>query len=257
MKDTKEVQEQNLLENKTKKQNKMLRLVITLCVVAVFALGLYLILKLTGSLEKLTKPEQIKTMILNAGVWGYLLFFVVQFLQATFIPIPAIVTTIAGLMVFDVWNTLWISIISILLASAFSFWLGRKFGKKLVYWIIGKEEAERYNNELKKGKYAFFLMLLFPGFPDDILCILAGMTNMTFRFFITSNLITRPIVISLIVFFGSGSIIPFSGWGIYAWIVLALFMIFAFYYSVKKQPEIEAFIGKLSNKMSKVFKKKS
>ena len=52
-------------------------------------------------------------------------------------------------------------------------------------------------------------------------------------------------------FLGSGTIIPFSGWGIPVWIVLVLFAIVCFYLSIRYQQQIENFIMKLSGKMSK------
>ncbi len=244
------------LEEKLEQRNKALRFSVAIGLLILIVFAIYLPLKLTGSLDKISNPENIKTVILKTGIWGYFTFFVIQFIQVTFIPIPAVVTTIAGTMVFGPWHTLWISLCSVLLASIFAFWLGRKFGKKVVYWIVGKKETEKYEKTLKKGKYVFFLMMLFPGFPDDILCMLAGMTAMSFKYFLTTNLITRPITISAIVFFGSGMIIPFSDWGIYVWILLGILMAIAFYISVKKQQEVENFLIKLSNKLKRKEKNK-
>lgn len=239
-------------KNKTSETKKIVfKVFITLFLFFVFSLMVYIPLQQSGALNKIKSVEELKAIILNSGVWGYLIFFAIQFIQVTFIPIPAAVTTVAGALVFGPWPAFFISLVSILLASCLSFWIGRKFGTKVVYWIVGKEQAQKYNQKLKRGKYVFFLMMLFPGFPDDILCLLAGMTTMSFKFFLTTNLITRPIVIFALVFFGSGLVIPFSGWGIYAWAALAIFMLFAFYISVKKQQQIENFLFKLANKFSK------
>jgi uncharacterized membrane protein YdjX (TVP38/TMEM64 family) len=107
------------------------------------------------------------------------------------------------------------------LGSLVTFVLGKIFGKKLVVWMVGEEKTEKYAEMLNdKGRFAFVMMMLFPGFPDDILCLVAGVTAMSYKFFITSIVITRPVMIAVYSYFGSGHIIPFSGWGIPVWIAI-------------------------------------
>ena len=98
-------------------------------------------------------------------------------------------------------------------------------------------------------------MMLFPFFPDDILCIVAGAINMSFKFFLITNLITRPIVYVTLCFFGSGSIIPYSGWGLIVWAILIIIGLILFYLSYKFQPQIENFVEKLGKKLNKRDKK--
>ena len=100
----------------------------------------------------------------------------------------------------------------------------------------------------EKGKYVFFLMMLFPLFPDDILCLVAGMTTMSFRFFLTTIFLTRPIGIIMTCYLGSGEIIPFHGWGLIVWGILIVAMAILFICSYKYQEKIEDFLGKLANK---------
>ncbi len=240
-------------KNGTTTKQKIVRSAISLSAIAGIFLAIYLILKLTGSLNKIDSPESLKEVILSGGSLSYLIFFIIQFLQVTFIPLPAVITTIAGSMVFGPWTTFFLSLSAVLIGSIFAFWLGRKFGRRLIVWIIGEKEAEKWGEKLAKGKYVFFLMMLLPGFPDDILCILAGATPMSYRFFITTNLITRPIVFASIAFLGGGQIIPFSGWGIPAWIVLVLLSAVAFYFSIKYQQKIEKKIDSVAEKIKRLF----
>ena len=78
---------------------------------------------------------------------------------------------------------------------------------------------------------------------------------MSYRFFIITNLITRPISLIVICFLGSGQLIPFSGWGIPIWIVLVVLALIVLYLSFKFQPQIEKFVvnlgAKLTNKKQK------
>ena len=148
------------------------------------------------------------------------------------------------------------SFIAIMLGSVFAFWLGRKFGKGLLSWIAGKEDAEKWSRKLTNGKYLYFLMMLFPVFPDDVLCMAAGVTNMSFKFFFFTNLITRPIAIFCTCFLGSGELIPFSGYGLIVWPILIVLLITACILSFKYQNKIEEKVEALSNKIKEKKEKK-
>lgn len=232
----------------------LLKLTITIIGIASVVAIVFFTLKKTGALDKIDDVTDLKNTIKSYGIWSRLFFFALQFLQVTFIPLPSALTTLAGTIVFGPLQAFLISVVAIFLGSLLAFFLGKKFGKPLVRWIVG-EDFEKLENKLSKGKYMFFLMLLFPLFPDDTLCLLAGASNMTYRFFINSVLIARPISIFCLCFVGSGSVIPFSGWGIPVWIVMLLCLAFLMVFSIKKQNEIEKWLGKLNTKI-KVMQEK-
>ena len=229
---------------------KILRALVVVGVLALIFLAIFLPLYLTGALKKIRSAEEMQAFIQSGGVWSYLIFFAIQFLQVTFLPIPAAVTTVAGTLVFGPWITCGISFVAVMLASVFSFFLGRRVGKRLVVWVAGEKDYEKWAEKLGKGKFVFFLMMLFPVFPDDILCMVVGTTNMTWKFFIITNLITRPIGILTTCFLGSG-IIPFEGWWFVLWGFLAVACVVLFVLSYKYQPQIEAFIVKLAKKIER------
>ncbi len=239
---------------KKETKSKIIKVVIIIVALLLIALAIYLPLELTGTIDKIDSAEELGQIIRDGGVYSYIIFVVVQFLQVTFLPLPAAVTTIAGTLVFGPWITLGLSLFAVLLGSAFAFFLGRKVGRRLVVWVAGEKDAIKWEEKLKRGKYVFFLMMLFPVFPDDILCIVAGCIGMDWKFFMVTNLITRPLSIGALCFFGSGQVIPFSGWGIPVWIVLVVLGIIAIYLSVKYQPQIENFITKLGARLTRRFR---
>ena len=242
--------------NKEKKA-KIIKIFIIVISLIVIALAIYLPLKLTGTIDKIDSAEELKEFILAGGGYSYFIFVFIQFLQVTFLPLPAAVTTVAGTLVFGPWITFGLSLLAVMLGSIFAFYLGRKIGRKLVIWVAGEKDAIKWEEKLRRGKYVYFLMMLFPVFPDDILCIVAGCIGMNWKFFLVTNIITRPISIGLTCFLGSGEIIPFSGWGIPVWIVLIIIAIIIFYLSVKYQPKIEEFVTNLADKFSKKKNTKS
>ncbi len=226
----------------------VLKLFITLLGIAGLVSIVFFILKKTGALDKIDDVTDLKNTIKSYGIWSRLFFFALQFLQVTFIPLPSALTTLAGTIVFGPLQSFLISVVAIFLGSLLAFFIGKKFGKPLVKWIVG-EDFDKLESKLSKGKYMFFLMLLFPLFPDDTLCLLAGASNMTYRFFINCVLIARPISIFCLCFVGSGSIVPFSGWGIPVWIVMLLSLAFLMIFSIKKQDDIEKWLSRLNTKI--------
>lgn len=242
--------------SKEEKKAKAIKLSIILLIFAILCLAIYLPLQLSGTLHKIDSAEKLQQVILSGGAYSYLIFFAFQFLQTTILPIPAVVTTVAGTLVFGPWITFAISLLAVLSGSLFAYFLGKKLGRKLIIWVIGKKSALKWEEKLSKGKYVYFLMMLFPFFPDDILCIVAGAINLNFRFFLISNLIARPIVIASTCFFGSGQIIPFHSWGIIVWIILIIIGIIMFYMSWRYSKQIENFVERLGQKLSNFFSRK-
>lgn len=238
------------LDNTTKK-GKILRFIIVCLVFSMIILGIYLALKFTGTLDKLESLEDIKKLILSGGNFSLIVFVIIQFLQVTILPIPAFLTTVAGAIIFGPLITFILSFVSILLGSLFAFWLGRKFGKRILIWTVGKEDAQKWTKKLTNGKYAFFLMMLFPAFPDDILCMAAGVTNMSWKFFTITNLITRPIGIFCICYLGSGTLLPYEGYYLIAWAFILILLVTLFVLSIKYQGKIEKFVDKINNKITK------
>lgn len=230
---------------KKETKSKILRISLIVAVFVLITLAVFLPLKLSGALNKISNEDDLKQIINDGGLYSYLIFFAIQFLQATFLPIPAMVTTITGTLIFGPFVSFLISFVAIFLASLLMFFLGKKVGKKFVVWAVGKDDFEKWSNALSKGKYTFFLMMLFPLFPDDILCLLAGATMpMSYTFFIVTNLITRPIGILATCYLASGKLIPFSGWGIPVWCVLAVLGIAALILSFKYQNKLESLFTK-------------
>ena len=230
----------------------------SLIIVGVFALIIgigYFVLKLTGVLSLFDSAESLKELILSTGIWSRIVYLIIQFLQVTFIPIPAMITTVAGCLIFGAWETVLLSIIAIMLGRIFAFWLGRKFGLPIVKWMVGEDDANKWSQVLGKGKYTYFLMLLFPLFPDDVLCMIAGITDMSWKFYIIANIIAVVTTCFAMCFFASGELIPFAGWGIPVWIILGVLLVVAIIFSFKYKDKIESFVYKLGDKFNNRNKK--
>lgn len=223
-------------------KKKILRTIIVLvCFVAVGVL-LYYILVWTGAWEYINSVEKLRQFILSLGFWGRFAFVLIQFLQVTFLPVPSTITTLAGVLIYGPLQTALLSLSGILLGSVFAFWLGRMFGKKLVTFMVGEKTCQKWADFLTNAKYSFFVMMILPMFPDDVLCLVAGITNMSWPFFVTTNLLARPIGVFLTCYLGSGEIIPYYGWGLAVWAVIIVVVAVLLFLTYKYQKQIENFL---------------
>lgn len=236
----------------------------TSALMAIFAISYYIILKY-DLVSKFDSAEKIQAFLAKYGAYAGLIYVLIQFLQVTIIPVPAAITTVAGVALFGFWQTFLYSIIGIMCGSMFAFFLGRRFGVKLIIWLCGQSVYEKYTKLTKgKDKIVLTMMFLFPFFPDDLLCIAAGITDMKYWEFFVIMLFTRPINILIMegAFKGISSI-PLTGYGIPIWIALIggtlAVVAIAFKYSKNIEDMLMKFFDKISSKFhtkSKIVKTK-
>ena len=230
---------------------KIIRTVIVVLVISGLIVLGYYILNWTGVWEHINTAEKLRDVILSWGIWGRLGFIFIQFAQVTFLPLPSTVTVIAGSLVYGPLQGGLLSLAGILLGSIFAFFLGRVFGKKLVVFMVGEKTCNKWTQFLSNAKYSFVIMMLLPIFPDDVLCLVAGLTNMSWTFFTVTNLISRPLGVLSVSYVNA--LIPYHGWGLAVWAVIIVAIVVVIVLAYKYQKQIENFILKIfGNKNTKI-----
>ena len=224
---------------------KLQRIAIVALFIMLFILSVYFVLNFCGLWEKLNSVSRFKSFILSLGFYGRSAFVLFQFLQVTFIPIPSPILIIAGSIIYGPFQAGLLSLAGILLGSAFAFFLGKIFGQKIVRFMVWKEAQKKWTKFLNNCKFSFVLMMLLPCFPDDILCLVAGLTDMSWTFFMVTQFITRPIGIFSVSIFSSGNLIPYHGWGLIVWAVIFILAFFLIYLSNKYSQNIESFLKRI------------
>lgn len=132
------------------------------------------------------------------GIVVYLIIWMIMFLQCTILNLPAYVVLSAsvsiGLECFS-WQYLLTVISAYMAGCILAYWLGRWFGVKAVKWCAGSEEDFVKWSEFlnKKGKLWYMATVIFPFFPDDLLCLVAGGVKFNFGFYTLANFIGRSI----------------------------------------------------------------
>ena len=226
-------------------------------IVIVFAaaalLGLYL-LSIFGFWDKITSVEEFRRYIESFGGAAVFIFILIQFAQVVILPIPSFITVGASVLCFGpFWGAVY-SFIGSFVGSVVAFGIGRIFGYKVARWLVGKDNLDKAIRSVKgKDRAVLTFMFLFPFFPDDVLCFVAGLSTMSWLFFIVMILITRAISIFVATFSMNNSIIPYdTWWGLLLWGVVLAVTVLLTVWIYKKGDKIEAFFqGKLGKKNAK------
>lgn len=138
----------------------------------------------------------------DKGAWGVLAFIGLMIVQVVIALIPGEPFEIAAGMVFGIgFGTLW-CMVAIVLGSAIIFGLVRLFGKKLVNIFFPDKELDdlKFLNTAEKRNILFFLLMMIPGTPKDLLSYVAGLTKIKFWHWILIVAIARiPSVITSVI----------------------------------------------------------
>ncbi len=221
-----------------------------------------LVLK-SGILDEIINAEDAMALsnILEEkyGKWVGVAIIVIEFLQVTFVPIPSSIVTGAAYYICgqNPWLAILYSCVGLWIGSLFAFFLGRTFGVRLVKWVAGEKILLKYNDLVKgKDKIMLIYMFILPVFPDDVLCMIAGLTTMSYLGFTTVQIISRPLNVAATVFllhFSTGltQLIPLNTvWGIAVWAVIIAAFVALFIITWKKADKIEALMYKLITKIT-------
>lgn len=232
------------------------RLAICLIVCLLIISGIFFAVCATGFIKDMTSIEALREYIESSGNWPVWVFILFQFLQVVILPIPSTVTVMAGVALFGPLKCSLFSFIGIFIGSVLAFGIGRWLGYKVVSWIVGKEDLDKWLKKIKGKDYLILsIMFLLPLFPDDVLCFIAGLSSMTWGYFLVMIFVTRALSITLSAY--SFDTIPFTTWwGILCWALIISAVVALFWLVCKYSDKIDWFIkNKLGFKNLKKRKK--
>ena len=92
-------------------------------------------------------------------------------------------------------------------------------------------------------------MFLFPFFPDDVLCFVAGLSSMSIGYFSVMIIICRLISVFITAYSLNGNIIPYNTWwGLTIWGIIIILTIILTIYLYKNGEKIDNYFKKLKLK---------
>ena len=199
----------------------------------------------TGFFQAAGSPETLGAYIARCAPWSHVAYFGIQLVSVVIAPIPSTSTTAAGADLFGLWPSFLLTWGAVTLGSAIVFGLARLLGQNFACRFVGRKLSEKYLDLIRRKRDVFLLLaFLFPFFPDDLLCILAGLTDISFKRFFLLVVLARPWGLLVACLVGSATVaIPWWGMALLGAAGLAVFLL-----AMKYGDKVEGFIIKRLDK---------
>ena len=142
-----------------------------------------------------TSVETLQEWVAGFGIAAPLIFIIFQAVQVVIPIIPGGISLLGGVLIFGPWWGFVYNYTGICIGSLIVFAISRTFGKPLMYKLFPAKAIEKYehwtNNKNRFAKL-FALAIFFPCAPDDMLCYLAGTTDISWKTYTLIILLGKP-----------------------------------------------------------------
>lgn len=165
-----------------KKLDRSTKIKFALISLAIGAMFIYVVVDvaLHGPLMTLlSNRDQLVATVESFGAFGPLLYILLQIAQTVAAPIPGQIVGSVGGFLFGTWGILW-TLIGSLIGCWIVFLIARRFGRPLLEKIFKKSVIDKFDFIInaKGSAFIIFAVFLLPGFPDDVVCYIAGLTKL-------------------------------------------------------------------------------
>lgn len=146
--------------------------------------------------------EALRSFINSFGALAPAVLIAMQVSQVLVAPIPGPVVGAASGYAFGVfWGTIY-GFIGLAIGSAIAILLAKRYGRPFVEDTLADETMDKFDYLASEhGFLPFFLLFLLPGFPDDAICFIAGLTEIdTKKLLLFASFGRLPGLLSLTVF---------------------------------------------------------
>ncbi len=166
---------------------------VTLVITLVLLALLVFLLWSSGFFAAIGSPGELRRYIERFTPYSHFVFFAIQLASVILAPIPSNLTAAVGGLLFGTLPAFLLTAGAVTLGSVIVFQLGRTLGRPFAERFISRRNLEKYGEVIHRKRDVFlFLAFLFPFFPDDLICIMAGLTDVPFRRFLVLVAVARP-----------------------------------------------------------------
>lgn len=241
------------MENGKKTYKKYLKWI---GIIAILAMLIPIAMNFNKLIDFLSDSDKIKELILSYGHYSMLVFVFLQVIQIIIFFIPGEVVQFAGGYIFGPFLSFILCVVGVVIGSAITFIISRKFGKPFVekivsedsLWIVRKiedmkqhrEEIHHHKSKKKNPKTIIFILYMIPGIPKDILGYICGIADINLKEFLIISTIARSPALLISCFFGDKLDKLrdyFTGENMWFWIIgtiiLAVIILIILYFSRK------------------------
>ena len=145
-----------------------------------------------------TDSTKLQALLNQTGIFAPLLFILLQIFQVIIPIIPGGASSALGIVAFGpIWGFVY-NYAGLVIGSILAFLLVKRYGKTFILKVCNQKTYDKYIGWLDKGKKFdrfFAAAIFFPCAPDDILCMIAGLTSMTLKKFSMIIILGKPLAL--------------------------------------------------------------
>ena len=222
--------------------NKWLKISLTV----ILFIGLTVALYLVGF-----QGDWIKPIIESTGVFGYIIYVLLQVLITTimcFVPATTFTFTLLSVQLFGPLTGFLLSAIGCWLSSMLMFFIGKRFGEPFIDWLVGKPARIKAQNMISgRATVLVPVMLACPFFPDDAICMVSGLTKMKYWYFAVVAAVCRTIGVGVTAFLG-GDLLNYAAFTLLDWFLFINIIVIDAILVWKLSTKVEQWINKKKQK---------
>ncbi len=171
-------------------------------VLALVAAGVVLDGRVTWLLEN---PTTVRRAVDGYGPLAPAAFVLLQAVQVVVAPVPGHVLALAAGYLFGPLLGFVYSMAGAALGTYVAIRLARRYGRPWVERVVAAEVLDRFDEVLEQyGLAGVFLVFLLPGFPDDVVCLVAGVSPLDTRKVLAVSVVGRAPGYLVLVLSGAG-----------------------------------------------------
>jgi len=202
----------------TRKIIIIIGIVLTLIAFWIFRVELMGMMRWFADLDVVTADMQ------RIGIWGPIILFALFVFQVFFAFIPGQALMVACGYLYGFWGGFLLSWLSLVAGGELAFVLARKYGRPFAEQWVSATTLSKWDKAAEGQSIAFFAFsLVLPLLPNDAMCYVAGLGNISSRRFTLANSLGRGLACLFTSAAGAfGSQLSLHVWGIIA-IVIVMF----------------------------------
>lgn len=166
-------------------------------VIPIIGFVFFLVLVLYGYRHGIFQStDSLQKFFQQFGQFAVIMFIFFQVIQVIIPILPGGISSVAGMLMFGNGFGLLYSCIGLVIGEAIGFLLVRYYGVSFVQLILSPKKYQKFDQLLtrrtKDIKKVLIVTLLLPFAPDDLICLVAGLTKLTFREYMQIVILLKP-----------------------------------------------------------------
>lgn len=173
-------------------RNKKIIGIISVIMVIIFSLAIFLFIG-KPLISFVSEPQKFRSWVEGFGIFGSIIFVAMIVLQVVVAIIPGEPFEMAAGYAFGAVEGTLLCVLGAVIGSIIIFLLVRKFGIMLVEVFFSKEKIDslKFLQNTKKLTLLFFIIMLIPGTPKDLLSYFAPLTKMSLKSWVIIVAVSR------------------------------------------------------------------